>query len=249
MNLDRLKTLREKRAKLKEQQDVLQNEMVGTVLKDAKKTKVEIEKYLTARRRKLISQLMQIYPIERTAANNNYSVRGIVLPVSGLTSYEEQPISSALGYIAHLVFLLSKYLDVPLRYRIVYRCSRSGICDDVESFTELPLYFQNTNLRNFEKAIRLLHRNIAHVSLICVLFFVSFQFSFAFRISYSHIYLSICYMQFGEFHSIPFFSLLTPLLSLTSTQLVITREVTLTKGHVSSSLLHNLETLLKFEVP
>ena len=35
------------------------------------------------------------------------------------------------GYAAHLVLMISKYQQVPLRYRIVPLCSRTVIVDDI----------------------------------------------------------------------------------------------------------------------
>jgi hypothetical protein len=39
----------------------------------------------------------------------------------------DDQISSALGYVCQLVALVSKYLDVPLRYTLICKASRSAI--------------------------------------------------------------------------------------------------------------------------
>ncbi len=43
---------------------------------------------------------------------------------------DDERISSALGYTAHLVCMLAKYLQIPLRYQVIYNASR---CDVVPS--------------------------------------------------------------------------------------------------------------------
>jgi hypothetical protein len=42
---------------------------------------------------------------------------------------EEQRVAAALGYVAHMVHLLSQYLDVPLRFPLLPRSSRSQVVD------------------------------------------------------------------------------------------------------------------------
>eukprot|EP00898_Chlorokybus_atmophyticus_P007818 jgi/Chlat1/8037/Chrsp71S07513 len=42
---------------------------------------------------------------------------------------DHEAVATALGYIAHLVLLLAKYLDVPLKYPIVFAASRSLVKD------------------------------------------------------------------------------------------------------------------------
>jgi hypothetical protein len=42
----------------------------------------------------------------------------------------DDQISTALGFTCHLMALLSKYLCIPLRYRLVCKFSRSAIIDE-----------------------------------------------------------------------------------------------------------------------
>eukprot|EP00968_Pinguiococcus_pyrenoidosus_P015575 scaffold1439_cov282-Pinguiococcus_pyrenoidosus.AAC.11 len=81
--------------------------------------------------------------------NKEWAIRGLELP-KDLSGKDDEHISSALGYAAHLVLMLSKYLAVPLRYQILYYSSRSAIRDEVRdganaryarSCAQAPLFF------------------------------------------------------------------------------------------------------------
>lgn len=152
----------------------------------------ELQDILAVRRRYLLYTLTSIYPIARPAhlkppslyhsqissptltehsrdynkdkTINFYTIRGLKLPTTQLTAYDEEQISTALGYVAHFVLLLSKYLNIPLRYRIIYRGSRSTICDDTASYTQFPLYFKSVEDKRFELAFFFLNKNIEHVT-------------------------------------------------------------------------------------
>ena len=65
-----------------------------------------------ARQLKLLSELQTIYPIEQVD-NGEYAIRGLELPVDPSQKDDEQ-ISSALGYLVHLLLLTSKYLGIIL---------------------------------------------------------------------------------------------------------------------------------------
>lgn len=67
--------------------------------------------------------LQAIYPIKYQDALKEYTIRGLELPAD-LYSMDDERISSALGYTAHLVCMLAKYLQVPLRYQVIYNASR-----------------------------------------------------------------------------------------------------------------------------
>ncbi len=59
------------------------------------------------------------------------AINGISLPNSDFTGCDEEQIATALGYVAHLVIMISKYLEVPLRYPMLPMCSRSIVRDDI----------------------------------------------------------------------------------------------------------------------
>jgi len=60
--------------------------------------------------------------------------------------------------------MISKYLDVPLKYRIVYRTSRSGISDEVRRGLPQPPVFQlfskGVEKQRFDYAVKLLSADV-----------------------------------------------------------------------------------------
>ena len=70
-------------------------------------------------------------------------------PLFGNASIQEDELSAALGYACHLIILLSKYLQIPLRHRVMFNSSRSGI---QECGTVYPLFL--TRLVEREQVLR-----------------------------------------------------------------------------------------------
>ena len=70
---------------------------------------------------------------------------------------EDEKLSCALSYIAHLVFMIAKFLDIPLRYKILANGSRSAV-QDVNTF--YPLFKTRVDRERFDKACWLLERNV-----------------------------------------------------------------------------------------
>lgn len=58
---------------------------------------------------------------------------------------------------------LRLFVQIPLRFRLIYRGSRSVICDDVTASSQFPLYFKNMEERRFELGVILLNKNIEQV--------------------------------------------------------------------------------------
>ncbi|KAI9912694.1 hypothetical protein PsorP6_005391 [Peronosclerospora sorghi] len=121
---------------------------------------------IRSRQAMLVKQLGTVYPIEYVGAGE-YSIRGIRIANSDLTGggkADEEMISTALGYIAHLVFMLSKYLHVNLRYRVVPYSSRSYLKDEInDPQGEYPLYKKGVEKERHEKAIRFLRKDVEQV--------------------------------------------------------------------------------------
>ncbi len=89
----------------------------------------------------------------------------VVVAVVVSADTDDEQCSTALGYCGHLVLMLSKYLGVPLRYRIIYKSSRSDICDDVvQAASQFPLYLKGSDERRFQCGCILLNKNIEHVT-------------------------------------------------------------------------------------
>ncbi|XP_013925171.1 PREDICTED: UV radiation resistance-associated gene protein [Thamnophis sirtalis] len=86
---------------------------------------------LTIRRRQLLSELSCIYPID-TNDQEHYFICGVKLPNSeNFQAKDDGSIAVALGYTAHLVSMISYFLQVPLRYPIIHKGSRSAIKDNI----------------------------------------------------------------------------------------------------------------------
>ncbi len=114
---------------------------------------------LDARRKKMLRELFRIYPIQ-ILPDSVYTIRGIHLPhdMHSLTGSDEI-ISAGLGFVCHVVSLCSKYLSIPLRYRIICNASRSAVRDD--DFDVFPLFKERVvEKEQFDRAVILLHRNI-----------------------------------------------------------------------------------------
>ena len=72
-----------------------------------------------ARQIRLISELQEIYPIER-ASNGEYTIRGLELNELSAQQRDDEVPASALGYLVHMLILLSKYLEVRRYYYYYY---------------------------------------------------------------------------------------------------------------------------------
>ncbi|KAK9318069.1 UV radiation resistance protein and autophagy-related subunit 14-domain-containing protein [Lipomyces starkeyi] len=119
---------------------------------------------ILAQRRRICEDLEKIYPIEaivgRTLA---FSIRGIELPNTSYDGYDEELLGTALGYTAHLVYLLSFYLGVKLRYTVYPSGSHSYIEDPVSVFQgsrTFPLWPRGSVYYRFEYGVFLLNKSI-----------------------------------------------------------------------------------------
>nr|CCA18233.1 conserved hypothetical protein [Albugo laibachii Nc14] len=114
----------------------------------------------------LVKALQTVYPIECNHSGE-CCIRGIRVTTFDLTNNgkgEEECISTALGYIAHLVFMLSKYFHIHLRYRVLVACSRSAIRDENrDSPLEYPLYRKGVEKDRYERAIQYLGMNVEQI--------------------------------------------------------------------------------------
>ena len=107
----------------------------------------------------MLRELFCIYPIQ-LLPDSVYTIRGIHLPhnMHSLTASDEI-ISAGLGFVCHVVSLCSKYLSIPLRYRVICNSSRSAVRDD--DFDVFPLFKERVvEKEQFDRAVVLLHRNI-----------------------------------------------------------------------------------------
>ena len=69
-----------------------------------------------------------------------FLIRDLRLPVDiYTTNVPDEELSNSLGFACHLIFMMSKYLGVGLRHRIVCNSSRSAIQQDGTA-TAFPLF-------------------------------------------------------------------------------------------------------------
>ena len=101
-----------------------------------------------------MKDLREIYPIQ-SLPHERYAIRGLELPSD--MNFVDDHVSSALGFTCHLVYMSSKYLSIPLRYRLICNASRSAIFDDDIVY---PLFRTNTERPQFDRAVYLLEKNI-----------------------------------------------------------------------------------------
>ncbi|EHB07726.1 UV radiation resistance-associated gene protein, partial [Heterocephalus glaber] len=123
---------------------------------------------LTIRCRQLLSELSYIYPVDLNE-HKDYFVCSVKLPNSeDFQAKDDGSIAVALGYTAHLVSMISFFLQVPLRYPIIHKGSRSTIKDNIndkltEKEREFPLYPKGGEKLQFDYGVYLLNKNIAQL--------------------------------------------------------------------------------------
>ncbi|ORE22420.1 hypothetical protein BCV71DRAFT_241075 [Rhizopus microsporus] len=111
---------------------------------------------LNKRRKELIADLFNIYPIEQ------FYIRGVGLPNTNHGRNDES-IATALGFTAHLVSMLAFYLEIPLRYPTKPMGSRATIKDLISLISgsrEFPLYMKGVDQYRYEFGVFLLNKNI-----------------------------------------------------------------------------------------
>lgn len=121
---------------------------------------------LEAKQLKMLYELQLIYPIKLNDTSDAYTIRGLELPSDLNQQRDDDIISSALGYVVHLLQLVSKYLDIPLRYQLLYYSSRSLIRDPIHGLNQAyPLFRKNTERERFDRAIVWLKKDVEQVLL------------------------------------------------------------------------------------
>lgn len=115
---------------------------------------------------------LSIPPISVTSQQNkpqekdlysSYAINGIPLSDSALYPNGcEEEVSSALGNCCHLLSLMSRYLDVPLRYQMEVMGSRSSIYDDTRTM-KFPLYLKGADPDRFTNALFFINKNVEQI--------------------------------------------------------------------------------------
>lgn len=113
----------------------------------------------------LIGELEKIFPITKRLQRNSKSeyewmICGFTLPHSTFEGHDEEQTATALGLVCHVVSMLAKYLDIPLRYSLVPKCSRSVINNVQSTKGQYPLYSRGVDSSRFQYAVFLLNKNV-----------------------------------------------------------------------------------------
>ncbi|MFH4981123.1 hypothetical protein AB6A40_007832 [Gnathostoma spinigerum] len=131
------------------------------------------------RRRKMLQDLMDIYQIDLEGTPENrflhfpcacrpaITIGGAHLPdVYSLVGHQEIEVDAAIGYVVHMLLMLSSILNVSLRYPLVFFGSRSYVINPC-SETTYPLYCTTRSRDKLEKAMDYVNRNIAQLRSDC----------------------------------------------------------------------------------
>ncbi|KAJ5894281.1 hypothetical protein N7495_005972 [Penicillium taxi] len=112
---------------------------------------------------RIAEDLMVIYPIEPIPEKPlAFTIVGLSLPNSNFDDIDREKVAAALGYTAHLVYLLSFYLSVTIPYPINPSQSTSLIQDPISQGLPqrtFPLYPVSVQYR-FEYGVFLLNKDI-----------------------------------------------------------------------------------------
>ncbi|XP_076875570.1 UV radiation resistance-associated gene protein [Brachyhypopomus gauderio] len=153
------------RQKLEEERSSLADQQKECTAK--RETFLKSNAQLTFRCRQLVSELSYIYPIN-VNQQSDYVICGVRLPNSeDFQAKDDGSVAVALGYTAHLVLMISCFLQIPLRYPIIQRGSRSSVKDTItdkltDKEREFPLYTRGERFQ-FEYGVYLLNKNIAQL--------------------------------------------------------------------------------------
>ncbi|KAJ6102781.1 hypothetical protein N7486_005208 [Penicillium sp. IBT 16267x] len=113
--------------------------------------------------RRIAEDLMVIYPIEPIPGKSlAFTIAGLPLPNSDFEDIDRDVVAAALGFTAHVVYLLSFYLSVAIPYPISPNQSISLIQDHISADLPqriFPLYPVSVHYR-FEYGVFLLNKNI-----------------------------------------------------------------------------------------
>ncbi|XP_040576105.1 UV radiation resistance-associated gene protein [Lepeophtheirus salmonis] len=135
-----------------------------------------LDSHIKETRLHLVNSINDLFPI--SIDSNIPTIRWVSLPnLSSLSRpFLKQDtlnvVSIVLGWIAHLVLLISRCLDIPLKYPIKASGSVFAIRDDVcriqeEDLRDFPLSARSVDLSRCEYGIYLLNKNICYLRWSC----------------------------------------------------------------------------------
>ncbi|RPB25845.1 hypothetical protein L211DRAFT_821722 [Terfezia boudieri ATCC MYA-4762] len=119
---------------------------------------------ISGQQRRIITELQKIYAIEPIPDKPlAFTICNLHLPNTEFEDQDDDTVAAALGYTAHLVYLLSFYLKVYLRYPVQPMGSNSSIRDPIsiiQGSRNFPLYPKGQVAYRFEYAVFLLNKDI-----------------------------------------------------------------------------------------
>jgi len=139
------KNKEQKKASLERRRTLLQQgqqeQTAGTEEVSSGRSKLEndrsghegVRNHITQQRRRVCEDIQRVFPITPVPDKPlSFTIRGLRLPDSeDLESVPPDEVAAALGHVAHVVQLLSFYLEQPLPYSVHPRSSSSTITDPV----------------------------------------------------------------------------------------------------------------------
>ncbi|OQR80421.1 UV radiation resistance-associated protein-like [Tropilaelaps mercedesae] len=136
-------------------------------------SKLELDNVgLFKRQVSLICELDEyIYPIVQIPNGNGYTICSILVQSmdelkDAKKRADDQIISTGMGYVFHLICMLSIFTGVPLIYPLKYDRNNPVVVDvTIDAFhqKEFPLWVKGKDRLYFEYAVPLLARNVAHL--------------------------------------------------------------------------------------
>ena len=158
---------------LKQQKEnlFLKREKLGQTRERLTKTRA----HLMIERKRLITDISNIYPlVPFPDGNGGYSICGVHLPNSeSFDGHDDIMISVAIGYVTHILVMISRLLDVRLRYQMLYFGSRSSVVDHLndkisENDRIFPLHSKSGKDKlHFKYGVFLMNKNIAQLRHYC----------------------------------------------------------------------------------
>ncbi|KAG1677989.1 UV radiation resistance associated protein [Nymphon striatum] len=129
---------------------------------------IKTKSHISLRWKQLVTDLIFVYPIVEVH-DRPHKVCDVSLPNSeDFAGHNDVMICVGLGYVVHILLMLSHLLDIPLRYPVQHFGSRSTIMDHIIDKIEpkdriFPLFSKGKDKIRFTYGVYLLNKNIAQL--------------------------------------------------------------------------------------
>ncbi|ESO98877.1 hypothetical protein LOTGIDRAFT_158830 [Lottia gigantea] len=167
----RYERLKENKLSLKESR--VKQEETRQVYNQQREKWIKESAQLLIRRKQLIGELStSVFPVTENE-KGDYSICGVRLPHSeNYQGHDETMVAVSLGYTCHLTIMIAQILNLPLRYMMEFRGSRSQIRDHIhirltEKDRDFPLFSKGKEKFQFNYGVFLLNKNISQLRFYC----------------------------------------------------------------------------------